>query len=138
MSRTRRRRRRSGDRKQPPVSYRVSQDITKNKAPEVKRNVRGDVIYASQYVGDEQFEYWVEYDSNGRPVWYHDSRGYEWRCKYNSKGNISNYWDNTGYEERYDYYINNIVIRTNVFGDKIKKVIDRDKFKITRDVFLNT
>ena len=122
----------------PPISFRVSQDLTKAKNPEVKRDPSGNVIYSSQYVGSEKFEYWIEYNENNQPAWYHDSRGYEWKCKYNSLKNISNFWDNTGYEERYDYYKNDIVIRTDIYGGKVKKVIDRSKVNITRDIFINS
>lgn len=124
--------------KQPPVSYNVSKDITKNKLPEIKRNTIGEVIYSSQYIGDEKFEYWVEYDESGFcPVRYHDSRGYEWKCKYNSKGNISDFWDNTGYQEAYLYYTGNTVVRIDSFGCKVKKRIDRTQRRITRTVFIN-
>lgn len=138
MSRTRKRRRRSGDRKQPPVSYRLSQELTKDKSPEVKRDTSGNVLYSSQYIGDEKFEYWVEYNDKHQPLHYHDSRGYEWKCKYTSKGHISDFWDNTGYEEKYCYYNGNTVIRTDCYGEKVKKVIDRTRVNITRDIFINS
>ena len=139
MSRTyRRRKKKSGPVKSTaPVSFKVSQDITKNKNPEVKRDTSGNIIYASQYIGDEKFEYWIEYNANKQPIHYQDSRGNEWNCKYNSKGNISNFWDNTGYDELYSYYKNDIVIRTNSFSESVKKIIDRERCKITRDVFIN-
>ena len=121
-----------------PVSYKVSKDLTKDKSPEVKRDASNNIIYSSQYIGDEKFEYWVEYNSDKQPIHYHDSRGGEWWIKYNSKGNISNFWDNTGYEEVYNYYRSDVVISTDSYGVQIKKVIDRERCKITRDVFLNT
>ena len=121
--------------KQAPVSDSVMVDITKNREPIVKRNPRGDVIYSAKYVGDEKFEYWVEYDTCARPLAYCDSRGYEWKCKYNTKGNISDFWDNRGYTERYCYYANNLIVREDSFGNKVKKHIPRDKF-ITRETFL--
>lgn len=121
--------------KEAPVSDSVAEDITKRRDPELRRNQRGDIIYASRYVGDEKFEYWVEYDNCSRPIAYCDNRGYEWKCLYNSKGNISEYWDNRGYFEHYHYYKDNIIIREDSFGVKIKKRIPRDKF-ITRESFL--
>lgn len=124
--------------KKPPISYQLSKEITKSKLPEVKRDTCGNVLYSSQYIGDEKFEYWMDYNDDRQPVSYRDSRGNEWKCKYNSIGNISNFWDNTGYEEQYNYYKNNIVIRTDIYGGKIKKVIDREKYKITRDLFINS
>lgn len=139
MSRTyRRRNKKKAKRSTAPVSFKVSQELTKSKAPEVKRDASGNIIYSSQYIGDEKFEYTVEYNSDKQPVHYNDSRGGEWWIKYNSKGNISNFWDNTGYEEVYNYYKNDIVISTDSFGTSTKKIIDRERCKITRDVFLNT
>jgi hypothetical protein len=123
--------------KQAPVSDSVMQDITKNRDPEIRRNRRGDIIYACTYIGDDKYEYWVEYDNSSRPLSFCDNRGYEWKCKYNSKGNISDYWDNTGYQEKYFYFANNLVIRKNSFGEEIKKHISRDKF-ITRETFIKT
>ena len=143
MSRTYKRRRKkrnytNSKKSTAPVSYKVSQDLTKDKSPEVKRDASSNIIYSSQYIGDEKFEYWVEYNSDKQPIHYHDSRGGEWWIKYNSKGNISNFWDNTGYEEVYNYYKNDVVISTDSYGIRIRKVIDRERCKITRDVFLNT
>lgn len=137
MSRSRRRHK-SSFKKKPVISYNVSKEITKDKSPETKRNSHGDIIYCKKYVGDEKFEYWIEYNDNHCPIYYHNTRGYEWRCRYNNKGNISDYWDNTGYEEQYKYYINNIIICTTSFGEKIKKVINRSERLITRDIFINS
>ena len=138
MSRSRKRHsRQSFIKKKPNISYKLSQDITRDKSPEIKRNINKDVIYNMVYIDDEKFEYWVEYDEKCRPIYYYNSRGYEWKCKYNNKGNISDYWDNTGYQEQYKYYMNNIVICTTSFGNKIKKIIDRNRI-ITRDVFINS
>lgn len=117
------------------ISYSLSQDITKDKTPELKRNQFGDVIYSMQYNGDEKFEYWVDYDDNRRPLKYRDSRGYSWGCTYNGKGNLSCYFDNTGYREDYRYYARNLVICTSSFGDKIKKCV-KSKNYITRDAFI--
>lgn len=120
----------------PTISHDLSKEITKDKSPIVKRNSFGDVIYNMQYIGDEKFEYWVEYDDNRRPLSYKDTRGCSWYCKYNGKGNICNYWDYSGYQEDYRYYANNLVICTTSFGEKIKKkVITNNKF-ITRDIFI--
>lgn len=119
----------------PTISHSVSKDLTKDKSPKVERNTFGDVTYSMQYVGDEKFEYWITYDESRRPLSYKDTRGQSWNCKYNSKGNIANYWDYSGYQEDYRYYINNIVICTTSFGEKIKKRIKTDKF-ITRDTFI--
>jgi hypothetical protein len=141
MSRTYRKRNKSSEFKKKsitPVSYKVSKDLTKNKSPEVKRDTSGNVIYASQYVGDEKFEYWIEYNSNKQPIHYHDTTGNEWWAKYNSKNNICNFWDTTGYEEVYNYYKNDIVIRVDSYGGSIKKIIDRERCKVTRDIFINT
>ena len=124
--------------KKPLISYQLSKEITKSKLPEVKRDTCGNVLYSSQYIGDEKFEYWIDYNDDRQPVSYRDSRGNEWKCKYNSNGNISNFWDNTGYEEVYNYYKNDVVISTDSYGIRIRKVIDRERCKITRDVFLNT
>ena len=141
MSRTYRRRNKSSEFKKKsitPVSYKVSKDLTKNKSPEVKRDTSGNVIYASQYIGDEKFEYWIEYNSNKQPIHYHDTRGNEWWVKKKKKNNICNFWDNTGYEEVYNYYKNDIVIRVDSYGGSIKKIIDRERCKVTRDIFINT
>lgn len=124
------------EQKQPIVSYQVSKDITKNREPEIKRDSRGNVIYSSQYLGDDKFEYWVDYDVYNRPIKYTNSRGYEWSCLYNSKGNISKFWDNTGYEETYKYYANNLVICTDSFFNRTRKNIDKSRGYITREVFL--
>lgn len=122
-----------------PVSYKLSQDLTKNKAPEVKRDTAGNILYSCQYINDEKFEYWIDYNDNNQPLHYRDSRCGEWWVKYNSKGNISHFWDNTGYEEVYNYYKNDIVISTDSYGISIKKIIDRERCKfITREVFLNS
>lgn len=143
MSRSRRRRKKKGNfhpssGQRQTLSYSLSQDITKDKSPEVKRNSHGDVIYSMKYIGDEKLEYWVDFDEKNRPTHYRDSRGNDWKCMYNSKGNISIYWDNTGYEEYYKYYANNLVICTTSFGEKIKKCIDRESRFITRDIFINS
>lgn len=142
MSRSRRRKKKynhhssnTGNRQ--TLSYGLSQDITKDKSPEVRRNSHGDVVYSMKYVGDEKFEYWVDFDENNRPTRYNDSRGNSWRCMYNGIGNISEYWDSTGYEEHYRYYANNLIICTNSFGIKTKKRIDRSSRFITRDIFVN-
>lgn len=140
MSRSRKRKRNTINiqkKSKPTFSYNLSQDITKDRTPEVKRNVFGDVIYSMQYIGDEKFEYWVEYDKNRRPINYKDTRGRTWDCVYNGKGNISLYWDNSGYQEEYRYYARNLVICTTSFGEKIKKKVSNDKF-ITRDVFIQS
>lgn len=143
MSRTRKRRhnkyypKNKSRNKKPTFSYNLSRDITKDKTPEVKRNTFGDVIYSMQYVGDEKFEYWVDYDENRRPISYKDTRGHSWNCTYNGKGNISLYWDNSGYQEEYRYYARNLVICTTSYGEKIKKKVNNDKF-ITRDVFIQS
>lgn len=121
----------------PTFSYNLSQDITKDKTPEVKRNTFGDVVYSMQYIGDEKFEYWIEYDENRRAISYKDTRGHSWNCIYNGKGNISLYWDNSGYQEEYRYYARNLVICTTSFGEKIKKRVSNDKF-ITRDIFIQS
>jgi len=141
MSRTFRRKNKnknnSNVKKAPPVSYNVCKDITKNKEPKEKRDKHGNIIYASMYVGDELLEYWVEYNNLCQPVYYYDSRHNWWKCKYNNHNNIAYYWDNTGYEEIYNYYRNNVVIRTDSFGNKVKQVIDINKL-ITRDLFITS
>ena len=126
------------NKKQSPVSYKVNKELTKNKMPESKRDQHGNIIYASQYVGDEKFEYWIDYNDDNQPIRYHDSRGSQWNCKYNSKGNISDFWDSSGYEEKYSYYKNNTVICTTSYGESIKKTIERTNMGITRDIFINS
>ena len=121
----------------PVISYSLSQEITKDKSPEVKRNTFGDIIYSMQYIGDEKYEYWIEYDECRRPISYKNSRGYSWNCKYNSKGNISSFWDYTGYQEDYKYYARNLVICTTSFGEKIKKRVIADN-PITRNMFITS
>lgn len=121
--------------KKPVISYSLSKDITKDKSPKVKKNTAGDIIYNMQYIGDEKFEYWLDYDEQRRPIKYKDTRGRIWNCIYNSKGNISYYWDNSGYQEIYKYYANELVICTNSFGDKVRKKVRRNKY-ITRNVFI--
>lgn len=121
----------------PTLSYSLSQEITQDKSPVVKRNSFGDVIYSMQYIGYEKFEYWIEYDEDRRPLSYIDTRGCSWKCKYNSKGNICDYWDYSGYQESYRYYKNNLVICTNSFGNKIKKKVITNKY-VTRDLFIST
>jgi hypothetical protein len=127
----------SGVKKAPPVSYKTAKDITKHREPEVKLDSKGNVVYSSQYIGDEKFEYWVEYNLSGNPLYYHDSRGMWWKCKYNSNGNIAYYWDYSGYEETYNYYKGNVVICITSYGNKIKHIIDRSKYIITRDLFMS-
>lgn len=122
----------------PTFSYNLSQDITKDKTPEVRRNAFGEVTYSMQYIEDEKFEYWVEYDKDGRPINYKDTRGYMWNCVYNAKGNISLFWDNSGYQEEYRYYARNLVICTTSFGEKIKKKIVSNERFITRDLFIQS
>jgi YD repeat-containing protein len=123
--------------KEPPVSDHLSYEMTKDRSPVTKMNDIGQTIYSMQYVGDEKFEYWVEYDEQRRIIGYTNSRGYEWKCKYNSRGNISDFWDNEGYQEKYSYYKDGLVIMENSFGQKIKKHIARNKVFITREIFLN-
>ena len=145
MSRTRKRRhskyyhksnKNKSKNQKPTFSYNLSKDITKDKTPEIKRNTFGDVIYSMQYIGDEKFEYWVDYDENRRPISYKDTRGHTWNCMYNGKGNISLYWDNSGYQEEYRYYARNLVICTTSFGEKIKKKVSSTEKFITRDIFI--
>jgi YD repeat-containing protein len=123
--------------KDPPVSNKLSYEITKDKSPIVRYNAVGDIVYSMQYIGDEKFEYWLEYDNENRIIGYLNSRGEEWRCKYNSKGNISDFWDNTGYFEKYSYYKNGLIIREDSSGEKVKKHIVRT-IPITREVFINS
>ena len=121
--------------KAPIVSYKTAIDITKSKESEIKLDKNKNIVYSSKYIGDEKFEYWVEYNSNNNPTFYYDSRGMWWKCKYNSNGNISYYWDSTGYEEIYNYYKGNTVIRTDSYGNKTKCIIDKNKYTVTRDLF---
>lgn len=141
MSRTykkRHKKNKSGVKKAPPVSYKIAKDLTKVKDPITKLDNNGNIIYSAIYVEDEKFESWIDYNTIGQPIHYHDSRGCEWWTSYNSKNNISDYWDNTGYQESYHYYVGNVVIRHDSFGCKEKKIIDRTKVNITREVFITT
>lgn len=97
-----------------------------NNATTVKKDMHGNEIYVSRTVGkNDKFEYWVQYNEDNLPIWYHDSRGYEWKCTYTRKKNIAEFWDNTGYSETYNYYKNNTVKCTNSLGNSIKKIVDK-------------
>lgn len=110
-------------------SFRYPNNITTNK----DRN--GNERYVSIPIGkNDKFEYWVQYNEDNQPIWYHDSRGYEWKCTYTRKKNIAEFWDNTGYSETYSYYKNDSVKCLNSFGEKISKIIH--KSMITRTDFI--
>lgn len=97
-----------------------------NNATTVKKDMHGNEIYVSRTVGkSDKFEYWIQYNEDNLPIWYHDSRGYEWKCTYTRKKNIAEFWDNTGYSETYTYYKNNNVRCTNSLGNTIKKIVNK-------------